>query len=57
MDDRSEARTFLIEILREQGYTGLGAKGPADAIVAVERKTESTDLLVTVAVMPGLGGA
>jgi hypothetical protein len=24
VDDRSEALTFLVEILREQGYTGLG---------------------------------
>lgn len=57
VDDRSEALTFLVEVLREQSYTGLGAKGPADAIPAVERKTESTDLLVTVAVTPGFGGA
>lgn len=57
VEGRSEDLAFLMEMLREQGYTGQGAKGPADAIPAVERKTEFPDLLITVAVMPGLEGA
>ena len=55
VEDQSEVRSFLVAVLRRQGYEVLEAATPSDAVQIVDSQ-RGIDLLITDVVMPGMSG-
>lgn len=55
VEDQSEVRSFLVAVLRRQGYQVIEAATPSDAVQIVDSRG-SIDLLITDVVMPGMSG-
>lgn len=56
VDDQSELRNFVIEVLEENGYRVLAAGTGEAALLAAREFGENIDLLLTDVMMPGISG-
>ncbi|MEO7038134.1 MAG: response regulator [Polyangiaceae bacterium] len=56
VEDESQVRKLIDEVLRSRGYQVLSAKDGLEAIALQENYANRIDLLITDVVMPGLGG-
>ena len=56
VEDESQVRKLIFEVLRARGYQVLAAKDGLEAIPLQEQYAERIDLLITDVVMPGMSG-
>jgi two-component system cell cycle sensor histidine kinase/response regulator CckA len=56
VEDDDLVRAFVVTALESYGYTVLGVASGAEALVIVEQRGASIDLLLTDLVMPGMNG-